>query len=67
MQRYRAGLANILGEHALLGYLQLGMAATFSPSLTTRRLQRIAQFRRVIDANHQDGISSAATDSGEMT
>lgn len=48
MRRYRAGLANVLGERAVLGYLQLSIAATCSPSLTTRRIQRMAQFRKAV-------------------
>lgn len=68
MRRYRDGLANILGDNTLLGYLQLGIAATFSPSLTTRRLQRMAQFRRVpfrpvAGASNRSAVSGGANES----
>ena len=46
MRRYRDGLANILGNRPMLGYVQLGIAATCSPALTKQRIQRMAQFRR---------------------
>ncbi|MEM9588084.1 MAG: glycosyltransferase [Planctomycetota bacterium] len=46
MNRYRSALTNILGNKPLLGYTQLGIAATISPSLTRQRIQRILEFRR---------------------
>jgi glycosyltransferase involved in cell wall biosynthesis len=45
LHHYRNGLANILGQHRVVGYLQLGAAAVCSPTLTRQRLQRISQFR----------------------
>lgn len=60
MEKYRQGLANILGGRPTVGYLQLGLAATCSPSLTKQRLQRIGRFQRLsqVDSSRQSSSSS---------
>jgi len=54
MRRYRAAMTNILGKHPILGYAQLGIAATLSPSLTAQRLQRMVCFRRLSSTETND-------------
>ena len=45
MRQYRLALANILGDHEWLGYMQLAFAAGCSPRLTSKRITRMLRNR----------------------